>query len=96
MKEACVARALPARTCHCYPQLLSSFLYYFSLLYLDRPSTGAEVARYEHFVFFLLVLVSREFCFCLWGQYSFGVFETYRFLLENLKVVFRFSTNTVT
>ena len=31
-------------------QLLSSFLYYFSLSYLDRPSMGAEVGRFEHFV----------------------------------------------
>ena len=30
-------------------QLLSSFLYYFSLLYLDRPSMGDEVGRYEYF-----------------------------------------------
>ena len=55
-------------------QLLSSFLYYFSLIYLDRPSTGAEVGRYERFVFLLLGLVCREFYFCLSGQYSFGVF----------------------
>ena len=59
------ARALPARfTCHCYPpksiwlarrkglQLLSSFLYYFSLSYLDRLSMGAEVGRFKRFVFF--------------------------------------------
>ena len=26
-------------------------LYYFSLSYLDRHSTGAEVGRFEHFVF---------------------------------------------
>ena len=50
LKEACAARVpvVPARfMCHCYPptinpaarrkglQLLSSFLYYFSLSYLD-------------------------------------------------------------
>ena len=40
-------------------QLLSSLLYYFSLLYLDRPSTGAEVGRFEHFVFLFLALVCR-------------------------------------
>ena len=48
LKEACAARAVPARfTCHCTNQsgeleesdlqLLSSFLNYFSLSYLDRP-----------------------------------------------------------
>ena len=31
-------------------QLLSSFLYYFSLSSLDRPSMGAEVGRFERFV----------------------------------------------
>ena len=31
-------------------QLLSSFLYYFSLSYMDQPSTGAEVGRFERFV----------------------------------------------
>ena len=63
LKEACAARAVPARfTCHCYLpnqsvarrkrlQLLSSFLYYFSLSCLDRPSMGAEVGRFERFVF---------------------------------------------
>ena len=30
------------------------------------------------------------------GTVIFGVFETYRFLLENLKVTFPFSTDTVT
>ena len=48
-------------------QLFSSFLYYFSL-YLDRPSTGAEVGRYERFVFLFLALVCRAICFCLWVQ----------------------------
>ena len=37
-------------------QLLSSFLYYFSLLSLDRPSMGAEVGRFERFVFLFLAL----------------------------------------
>ena len=76
LKEVCAARAVPARfTCHCYPpnlwlarrkglQLLSSFLYYFSLLYLDRPSTGAEVGRFERFVFLFLALVCQAFRFC--------------------------------
>ena len=45
-------------------QLLSSFLYYFSLLYLDRPSVGAEVGRFECFVFLFPALVCRAFCFC--------------------------------
>ena len=32
-------------------QLLSSFRYYFSLSYLVRPYVGAEVVRFESFVF---------------------------------------------
>ena len=38
-------------------QLLSSFLYYFPLSYLDRPNTGAEVGRFVRFVFLFLALV---------------------------------------
>ena len=49
-------------------QLLRSFSYYFSLLHLDWPSTGAEVGKFEQFVFLFLALVCRAFCFCLWGQ----------------------------
>ena len=45
-------------------QLLSSFLYYFSLSSLDRPSMGAEVGRFERFVFLFLALFSQAFCFC--------------------------------
>ena len=37
-------------------QQLSSFLYYFSLSSLDRPSMGAEVGRFERFVFLFLAL----------------------------------------
>ena len=44
-------------------QLLSSFLYYFSLSYLDRPSMGAEVGRFESFVFLFLALFCQAFCF---------------------------------
>ena len=64
LKEAC---AVPARfMCHCYPaqsiwlarrkglQLLSLFLY----SYLDRSSTGAEVGRFECFVFLFLASLS--------------------------------------
>ena len=36
-------------------QLLISFLYYFSLLHLDRPIVGAEVGRFERFLFLFLV-----------------------------------------
>ena len=49
-------------------QLLSSFLYYFSLSYLDRPSMGAEVERFERFVFLFLALFCQAFCFCFLGQ----------------------------
>ena len=42
-------------------QLLSSFLYYFSLSSLDRPSMGAEVGRFERFVFLFLALFFRRF-----------------------------------
>ena len=49
-------------------QLLSSFLYYFSLSSLDRPSLGAEVGRFERFVFLFLALFRQAFCFCFLGQ----------------------------
>ena len=49
-------------------QLLSSFLYYVSLSYLDRPSVGAEVGRFECFVFLFLALFCQAFCFCFLGQ----------------------------
>ena len=48
-------------------QLLSSFLYYFSLSSLDRPSKGAEVGRFERFVFLFLALFCQAFC-CFLGQ----------------------------
>ena len=60
-------------------QLLSSFLYYFSLSVLDRPSTGAEVGRFELFVFLFLALVCQAFCFCFFLESNFWSF---RFLLE--------------
>ena len=49
-------------------QLLSSLLYYFSLSPLDRPSMGAEVGRYESFVFLFLALFCQAFCFRFLGQ----------------------------
>ena len=55
-------------------------------------SSGAEVGRYEHFGFLFLALIFRAFCFCLSGLLEY--FETYRFLLENLKVMFPFSSDT--
>ena len=70
-------------------QLLSLYLYYNSSSYLDRPSSGAEVGRFERFVFLFLAFVCKAFCFCFLGQ-------TYRLLLENLQVMFPFSTDTVT
>ena len=77
-------------------QLLSSFLYYFSLSSLDRPRMGAEVGRFERFVFLFLALFCGVLFPFFFGQQFFGVFETYRFLLEKLKVMFPFSTDTVT
>ena len=105
LKEACADRAEPARfTCLGYRQsirlarikglqLLSSFLYYFSLSYLDRHSMGTEVGRFERFVSLFLALFCQAFFSVFSGQYFFG---TYRFLLEKLKVMFPFSTDTVT
>ena len=29
---------------------------------------GAEVARFEHFVFLFLALFCQAFCFCFFGQ----------------------------
>ena len=52
-------------------QLLSSFLYYYSLTHLDRPSTGAEVGRFERFVFLFLTFVCKVFCFCFFGTVLF-------------------------
>ena len=49
-------------------QLLSSFLYYFSLSSLDRPSMGAAVERFERFVFLVLALFCQAFCFCFWNS----------------------------
>ena len=49
-------------------QLLSSFRYYFSLSYLDRPSAGADVGRFERFVFLFLALFCQSFCFCFLGK----------------------------
>ena len=43
-------------------QLLSSFHYYFSLSYLDRPSAGADVGRFERSVFLFLALFFQAFC----------------------------------
>ena len=42
-------------------QLLSSFLYYFSLSSLDRPRMGAEVGRFECFVFLFLAFILWRF-----------------------------------
>ena len=52
-------------------QLLSSFLYYFSLSSLDRPSMGAEVGRFERFVFLFLALFCQALCFCFFGDSNF-------------------------
>ena len=52
-------------------QLLSSFLYYFSLSSLDRPSMGAEVRRFECFVFLFLALFCQAFCFCFFWDSKF-------------------------
>ena len=49
-------------------QLLSSFLYYFSLSSLDRPSMGAEGGRFGRFVFLFLALFCQAFCLCFLGQ----------------------------
>ena len=81
LKEACAARAIPARfTCHSYPPnqsglarrkrlpLLSPFLYYYSLSCLDRPSTGAVVGRFERFVFLFLAFICKAFVTVLGGQ----------------------------
>ena len=78
LEGACAARAVPARftcqallpaqleekDCSCF----SSFLYYFSLSSLDRPSMEAEVRRFERFVFLFLALFCQAFCFCFLGQ----------------------------
>ena len=54
---------------------------------------GAEVERFERFVFLFLAFVCKAFCYCFGGTV---IFWTYRFLLDNLKVMFPFSADTVT
>ena len=56
---------------------------------------GAEVGMFERFVFLFLALFCGVLFLCF-GTVIFGVFETYRFLLEKLMVMFPFSTDTVT
>ena len=74
MEGACAARAVPARfTSHWLArrkrlQLLSSILYYFSLSSLDRPRMGAEVGRFERFVFLFLALFFRRFVSVFWDS----------------------------
>ena len=64
-------------------QLLSSFLYYFSLSSLDRPSMGAEVGRFERFVFLFLAL----FCGVLSLFFGTVIFWSFRNLLTQLPYV---------
>ena len=66
-------------------QLFSSFLYYFSLSYLDWPSTGAEVGRFEHFVYLFLALVCKVFFSVFLGQ-NFGCFLFLRTQLPYLSL----------
>ena len=53
---------------------------------------GAEVGRFERFVFLFLAL----FCGVLFPFFWTAIFWSFRFLLEKLKVMFPFSTDTVT
>ena len=76
-------------------QLRSSFLYYFCLSSLDRPSMGAEVGRFERFVFLFLALFCQRFVSVFWDSNFFEFLKLIaRFLLEKLKVTFPFSTDT--
>ena len=36
--------------------------------YLDWPSKGAEVGRFERFVLLFLTFVCKVFCFCFWDS----------------------------
>ena len=56
---------------------------------------GAEVGRFERFVFLFLALFCQAFCFCFFWDSNFLELIA-RFLLEKLKVMFPFSTDTVT
>ena len=56
---------------------------------------GAEVGKFERFVFLFLALFCQAFCFCFFGGQEFLKLIA-RFLLEKLKVMFPFSTDTVT
>ena len=56
-------------------QLLSSFLYYFSLSSLDRPSMGAEVRRFERFFFFFFNFILSGVLFLFFGTVIFWSFR---------------------
>ena len=53
---------------------------------------GPEVGRFERFVLLFLALFCQAFCFCFFGTVIFWNL----YLLEMLKVMFPFSTDTVT
>ena len=54
---------------------------------------GAEVGIFERFVFLFLASVCKVFRFCFLGQLE---FFRLKILVENLKVMLPFSTDTVT
>ena len=66
LRDSCATVTRPAQRKGL--QLLSSFLYYFSLSSLDRPSMGAEVGRFERFVFLFLTFFVRRFVSVFWDS----------------------------
>ena len=99
LKEACATRAIPARfTCRCYPPNQSGKLKERDCSCLVRFSTTFLCLIWTDLAWELKL--SALFSFILSGVlflfFGIGVFETYRFLLEKLKVMFSFSTDTVT
>ena len=68
LRDSCTIVTCPVNSRTKRLQLLSSFLYYYSLSYLDQPSKGAEVGRFERFVFLFLAFVCKALCFCFLGQ----------------------------
>ena len=56
-------------------QLLSSFLYYFSLSSLDRPNMGAKVGRFERFFFLIFSFILSGVLFLFFGTVIFWSFR---------------------
>ena len=96
LKEACAAHAVPVQfMCYCYPPIkketaaISSFLQYFFIV----PQTGLALELRLEGMSILLYLDCQTFCSVCGDS---NVLESYRFLLENLKVILLFLLTQLT